>query len=253
MARIKSCSLFLSCNMGSPLNLGKCFFLICLLMMLAASAQLDLFGGSSDDGLQLLSFVPLDLDSSSSTTSGLHFEDETLLASGNIDNQESLINSPLPAVDNSLFLDDNFFITPIDCPSPDLLPLIGRSKSRSRRGDTVPFCKTPSSGSDILENGDSSLPQKPTGLDSVDLFEQGVTSNRRGQNPDCARSSAEFLPYGVCSSWDPLDKSLSMFQPLPAEWGPFELWDVHHCYLSTLYLHFLSFPMSKGESVCISV
>ena len=97
------------------------------------------------------------------------------------------------------------------------------------------------------------LPKLPTKLDDLDFQEQGAASDKRRQHPNCPIYSAGILPYGVCSSWNRDDKTPSRVQPLPAEWGPYDVWDVHHCFLCTFFVFFFppaGFRKLKWKGAC---
>lgn len=256
-------------------NFSKLILLIIFSFIgLAANAQLPnaLRSSFGNDGLhlyfrRLLSFdpsigPPLDLESPSSDPSISQFgemnsNNNDLFLGESTNGNESFLNSPLSSSDDDPFFDDFHFTTAADCSSSDTPPLMSKTKSRirqRRRQDTLPVCAAPLSGdSDTLEGDESSLPKLPTSLGTLEFLEEGL-SNSHEQNPNCPAYSNGILPFGVCSSWDPTDRSPSTIQPLPIDWGQFAVWDVYHCNLGMYVRGF--FPLEieieiENQSACV--
>lgn len=153
---------------------------------------------------------------------------------------EFIPHSPI-LVDNALLGDDPFTLA--DCSTSDNLPVIDKRLRARRRDDHPGSCKavtdaanTPSSDGD----GDPSNDLPDTSLinevltDPELALKWAAAKNNENHNSNCYFFTDGYLPWGVCSSGNAADMSMSMTSAITiGNLGEFGLWTLNHCTLGT--------------------
>ena len=174
-----------------------------------------------------LTLLPLDQDSLFDDTSDPLF--------ANLDNS-------IPTVSETGFDGVDFFSTDdsldfVDC-SASLFPTI--VESRIRREDKPGSCKNPPGNADTpppdVEETQSGLEDKFGQLLWQQPTESQISEQKKAfpeQNPNCFRYSGQTLPWGVCSSGNPLDVTPILNPLVLSQFGEFVRYNLDHSTLGT--------------------
>ncbi len=157
---------------------------------------------------------------------------------------DGVIFSPYSSDD--VVFDDSFEIA--DCSATEnLLPAmgIGKGKSRVRRLDDSRSCKDPNTTSpptagDTTGSGEERSKEEEILMnllnDPAFLELLAGAQKNTDHNFYCYLYTNGLLPWGVCSSGNPADQTLS---PVPLDiawWGSFGIWRLNRCTLGTFFV-----------------
>lgn len=151
---------------------------------------------------------------------------------------------PSPLFDDGTLLGGPFTLA--DCSASDSLPVISKRLRRARRRDDSGSCKastgaanTPSP--DGVDDGDagSDLPDSSL-IDEVYtdpefLLRWAASKSNEDHNSFCYMVTAGYMPWGVCSSGNAVDQSLSMKSVITVGiLGEYGIWTLDHVTLGML-------------------
>ena len=151
---------------------------------------------------------------------------------------------PSPLFDDGTLLGGPFTLA--DCSASDSLPVIGKRLRRARRRDDFGSCKAPTGATntpsgDSIGDGDASsdLPD-PSPIDEVFTDPEfalrwAAAKSNENHNGYCFFLTDGYMPWGVCSSGNAGDQSMSMTSAMTmGSLGDFGIWTLNHCTLGML-------------------
>lgn len=209
------------------------FDVLFIFLIVVSAADSDSIWPSSQEGL----FPDIEFSSNGGALAlnepALPFSPTTLPS----DESKSLFDNP---EDNNLFLSGNFDLVSddsfrlADCSSSVLSPVIGKSRVRRLDG-----------GSAGCQNRDSTLPSgSGSSFDDLPAFETLLSTLERAYGSDaaqeelkhnsiCSLVTANKLPWGVCSSGDPLHVEAAIRHTPDPSLGVAILFHLYYCSLCT--------------------